>query len=195
MQTDVTQQLGMHIETSMAFADQLTHKIIEVGEMIIEHLFAEGKVLCATEGRAYANGLHFMHAMMKQEGIDRPPLPSLLLGVHPSFLSVSGVDEGQVYAREIQAFGTKNDILLLLSTSGIEKNLGSACIAAKEKNIRKILIGKIEDINSAHEFLDDRDMVLPLPAQNIHQVLVLQLLALQQIVHVIEQTIFKQILE
>ncbi|MCX7116112.1 MAG: SIS domain-containing protein [Gammaproteobacteria bacterium] len=192
----VAQLLATHIESSITLADQLAGQIVQAGLNMAERLLADGKVLLCAHGRAFANGLHFAHALLRREGVERPPLPVVMLGADTALLqmALSEHQEDQVYAREIQALGHAQDILLVLATAGVTPALVQAMIAAKEKEIPVIFLTGLE-YSVLSEHLGETDMVLSLPSPLADRVLELQLVVLHGLCEVIDQTIFQQILE
>lgn len=186
----IIQLFALHIETSMALADQVVPKIVSAGQCVADRLLAGGKVLVCAHGHAFSNGLHFVQILLHgQEEGDRPPLPAMLLGTN-----MIGAEEhpDQVYAREIQALGQEQDVVLLLSaeTKTIASTLVQAAIAAKEKNIPVIVLTNLRD-EILTGLMRETDQQLQIGASSTMLTLVLQLIVLNGLSEVIDYTIFR----
>jgi D-sedoheptulose 7-phosphate isomerase len=72
--------------------------------------------------------------------IVRPGIPALALTTDTSILTAGGNDIGfdNVFARQIEALGNPEDVILAISTSGNSVNILKALEMAKEKNIKSI---------------------------------------------------------
>ena len=114
----------------------------------ISHLvltFREGhSVFSCGNGGSMCDAMHFAEELTGRYRKNRKPLPATAIA-DPSHLSCVANDFGynQVFSRYIEAWGSKGDCLLAISTSGNSKNVILATEAAKQKNIKVIgLLGK-----------------------------------------------------
>lgn len=194
MEDKITQLLSAHIESAILLADQLSSLIVRAGARLTEALLADGKVLLCAHGRSYANGLHFLYAMLNRYEVERPALPVLMLGMHPHILHVLLKErhDDQVFSREIQAFGSSQDVLLILSTTANAPSLVQALHVAKEKGIDSIVIcGETEGV-LAH-YLGPSDCLIQLPSSSPLRILELQLVAMHAICTIIDTTLFGEV--
>ena len=69
--------------------------------------------------------------------INRPALPMISLALDTSSLTACGNDYSfdEIYSRNLEALGSKNDLLLCISTSGNSKNIINVIRVAKKKKI------------------------------------------------------------
>ena len=77
--------------------------------------------------------------------INRAPIKSIALTTDTSILTAISNDYSfeQVFKRQIQALGSKKDLLIVISTSGNSKNIIEAVKEAKKKGIKTFaLLGK-----------------------------------------------------
>jgi D-sedoheptulose 7-phosphate isomerase len=72
---------------------------------------------------------------------DRRPLPAIAL-TDPAHVTAVGNDYGfgEVFSRGVQAYGKKDDVLIGISTSGNSENVIRAVAAAKEIEMKIILL-------------------------------------------------------
>jgi D-sedoheptulose 7-phosphate isomerase len=76
---------------------------------------------------------------------DRRPYPALNLAQGGSLLTATGNDYGfdEIFARQVAAYGVKNDLLIGLTTSGKSKNIRRALEEGKKRKLKTIaLLGR-----------------------------------------------------
>ena len=110
-------------------------------------LGAGGKLLAAGNGGSAAEAQHLTAELLGRLGSarDRPPLPAVALHADTSTLTALGNDYGfdTVFARQVEALGCPNDILVVLSTSGASSNLVRAVEAASDRGMISVgLLGR-----------------------------------------------------
>ena len=114
---------------------------------------AGGKLLVCGNGGSAADSQHIVAELVGRFLAERPGYPALALTANTSTLTAVGNDYGfdQVFARQVQAMGGPNDVLLVISTSGNSTN----CVLAVEEARRHRM--------KAHGFLGgDGGRLLPL---------------------------------
>ena len=91
-----------------------------------------GKVLVAGNGGSHADALHFAEEFTGKYRKERRPLPVMALG-EATHATCTANDFGfeEIFARQVEAFARKGDLLLLLSTSGNSMNLVKAAETAR----------------------------------------------------------------
>ncbi len=83
--------------------------------------------------------------MINRFEMERPGLPAIALTTDTSILSAVANDNSyeQVFAKQVQALGQSEDILLAISTSGNSGNVVKAIDAAQERGMHVVaLTGK-----------------------------------------------------
>lgn len=196
MEEYVTSLLAAHIETSLTLADQLPQSIVQAGLKITESLLDDGKILLCARGRSFANGLHFVTAMLNRYEVDRPPLPIVMLGGYVSILQQALMDgnDDQIFAREVQALGQPKDVLLILMLTGESAHWAHVIYAAKEKRMRCIVVC-VQEEEGLSEQLDPSDIEVCLPAASSSRLIEMQLLVLHGFCEVVDHALFAQIME
>jgi D-sedoheptulose 7-phosphate isomerase len=118
--------------------------IEEAASMIAECFQRGGKLLIAGNGGSLCDAIHFAEEFTGQFRKLRPALPAIALA-DPGHLTCVANDMGfeTVFARGVDAFGVKGDILIVLTTSGNSSNLTQAVMMAKKKGLQTIaFLGK-----------------------------------------------------
>jgi D-sedoheptulose 7-phosphate isomerase len=95
------------------------------------------KLLFAGNGGSAADAQHLAGELVSRFNFDRPGLPAIALTTDTSVLTAIGNDSGYelVFARQVNALGTRGDIFVAISTSGRSPNILRALEEAREKGL------------------------------------------------------------
>ncbi|MDX5446770.1 MAG: D-sedoheptulose 7-phosphate isomerase [Bacteroidota bacterium] len=119
-------------------------QIQKAGDMMVQSLRNEGKIISCGNGGSMCDAMHFAEELTGRYRDDRPSIGALSIS-DPSHLSCVGNDYGYDYGfqRFIEGVGRSGDVLLAISTSGNSGNVIRAVEAAKQKGMRVVaLTGK-----------------------------------------------------
>lgn len=111
--------------------------INQMGTTIIKSLQNNGCVFIAGNGGSAADAQHFAAELTGRFVAERRPLAGIALTVDTSALTAIANDYGydEVFARQLNGIGRKDDIFIGISTSGNSSNVLRAIETAKEKQI------------------------------------------------------------
>ena len=186
---------GLNIEGKIAMADTMSTAIANAANRLVRCLLSDNKILLCGNGGSAANCLHFSAAMLNHFEVERPPLPVMALTNDLSALTAIA-NEGhydQVFARQIQALGHENDVLLALSTTGNSNSILAAVNAANEKGIDTIaLSGRDGGVLANH--LGPEDIELRAPGDTAARIRETHLFILHCFCDLIDQSLFGQML-
>lgn len=134
------------LEVLQQFANdpQQMSQIQKAGDMMVQSLRNEGKIISCGNGGSMCDAMHFAEELTGRYRDDRPSIGALSIS-DPSHLSCVGNDYGYEYGfqRFIEGVGRSGDVLLAISTSGNSGNVIRAVEAAKQKGMRVVaLTGK-----------------------------------------------------
>ena len=130
-------------------------QLIEASTLVVGSFRNRGKLLVCGNGGSAADAQHYAAELIVRlsHDIERPGLPAVALTTDSSILTAGGNDIGfdNIFARQVEALGHPEDVLLVISTSGNSKNILNALQVAKEKNLKSIGFlgsngGKCKDI-------------------------------------------------
>ena len=116
---------------------------------IVNSLEKGGKVIFFGNGGSAADAEHLSAEFVGRFRADRRPLASIALGSNSAVVTALGNDYGfeeTVFARELEALGKPEDVIVALTTSGRSPNVVWALAKAKELGIESIAI-----VGSAHD--------------------------------------------
>jgi len=116
--------------------------LIEASKLIVGSFRNRGKLMICGNGGSAADAQHYAAEMIVRlsHDIERPGLPAVALTTDTSILTAGGNDIGfdNIFARQVEALGHPEDILLVISTSGNSKNILNALDAAKDKKVKRV---------------------------------------------------------
>lgn len=118
-------------------------KVVEViKNQIFRTLSNNGKIFLCGNGGSAADAQHLAAELMVRlrHKINRNPYPVISLALDISTLTACSNDYGynKIFSRPLAALGAKNDILIVISTSGNSQNIIEVLKLAKEKEIISI---------------------------------------------------------
>ncbi len=97
-----------------------------------------GKFMVCGNGGSASDSQHIVAELAGRFLAERPGYAALALTTNTSILTAVGNDYGfqQIFARQVQALGGPQDVLLVLSTSGNSANCVAAVAAARDHGMR-----------------------------------------------------------
>jgi D-sedoheptulose 7-phosphate isomerase len=119
--------------------------VVEIVQSITDSLRQGKKILIFGNGGSAADAQHIAAEFVNRFLFDRAPLPAIALTTDTSILtSISNdMDFSLIFARQIEALGTKGDIAWGITTSGRSPNMIEGFRKAKEMGLATIaLTGK-----------------------------------------------------
>lgn len=186
---------GVNIESKIAMADTMSIDIARAAQRLVTCLLNDNKIFLCGNGGSAANCLHFSAAMLNHFDVERPPLPVIALTTDIPVMTAIA-NEGhyeQIFARQIQALGQENDVLIALSTTGNSSSVLNAVNAANEKGIDTIaLIGRDGGVLANH--LGPEDVELRVPGDTAARIRETHLFILHCFCDLIDQSLFGQTL-
>lgn len=121
-----------------------TTAIEHAARILSEAIAGGGKIISCGNGGSMTDAMHFAEELSGVFREKRRALPALSIS-DPSHITCTANDYGfdAVFARFVEGIGRKEDVLLVLSTSGNSLNIIKAVEAAREKGMKVVgLTGK-----------------------------------------------------
>ncbi len=117
-------------------------QIVQIAELAIESLKKGGKVIIFGNGGSASDSQHIAAELVGRFKKDRAGLPAIALTTNTSILTAVANDYGYdvVFAKQIEALGQKNDLIIGISTSGKAKNVASAIKQAKKMGLKTVAL-------------------------------------------------------
>jgi len=133
------------LDVKRRFFDAHAADVQRAAQMIADTFKAKGKLLLFGNGGSAADAQHIAGEMVNKFLKDRRALPAIALTTDGGVLTCIGNDTGfgNIFARQVEALGTKGDVCLAISTSGKSPNISIACEQARKQGISVIgLLGR-----------------------------------------------------
>ena len=152
------EQIKKIIEDSIRTKKDLISKklddIEQGAKIIIDALKRGNKVLVCGNGGSAADAQHFVAELVIRFEKDRTGLPAIALTSNTSNITAGANDLGfdNIFSKQVEALGSKGDVLIGITTSGNSPNVIKAFEKAKQKGMRCVCLngkdgGKINEMN------------------------------------------------
>jgi D-sedoheptulose 7-phosphate isomerase len=114
-------------------------KIEMAGNLMVKSLNSGGKIISCGNGGSLCDAMHFAEELTGRFQNDRRPLPAIAIS-DPAHITCVANDFGfeYIFSRTVEALGNKDDVLLVISTSGNSKNILNAIDSAKKKGMKVV---------------------------------------------------------
>jgi phosphoheptose isomerase len=137
------QVVTTNIADAKALLEQLAgleSKIEAAAEMIAAALLSGHKLLACGNGGSAADASHLTTEFVARFDRERRAYPAISLAAHGGDLTAIGNDYSfaDLFARQVQAYGSPNDVLVVFTTSGRSENIFRALAAAKDLSVKTI---------------------------------------------------------
>jgi D-sedoheptulose 7-phosphate isomerase len=134
------------IEVKRRFFAEHAPDVARAAEIVADCFRAGGKLLVCGNGGSAADAQHIAGEFVNQFLLkNRRALPALALTTDGGVLTCVANDSGfeRVFARQVEAFGARNDVLLAITTSGASPNIAAAAEVARERGVKVVgLLGR-----------------------------------------------------
>lgn len=170
--------------------EDMGDRILDMAAVISGVLGSGGKLLLAGNGGSAADASHFAGEMIVRltSERNRQSLPAIALCVDPSVMTACANDYGfdNVFARQVEGLGHKNDMLMVISTSGNSANLIKAVQAAREQGM--LTTALLGGTGGKLAGMVDRSLIVPHPStQRVQEE---QIFIIHSLVDLIESDLF-----
>lgn len=179
------------VSTFQRSKQQMTNGIFEAALMLTNCFRKNRKVLVCGNGGSAAESQHLVAELVGRFEIpQRKALPAIALSADTAVLTAWSNDIGydDVFARQVEAYGQKGDVLFCFSTSGQSVNVINAIKTALERGMQCItLSGK-----GGGEIASYSNINLIVPSDNTQRIQELHLHIIHTICQLVETRLFGQ---
>lgn len=188
----IKQHFNDSIHTKIMAADTLIDVIHRAAEMLVQALLSNNKILTCGNGGSAASAQQFAEIMLNRFDTERPSLPAIALSVGSTTLTSIADDfhYSEIFAKQIEAFGQPNDILMVFSPNGNSKNILDAIETAHQRQLRVIALtgqdgGEVATLLDTHQ-----DIEIRVPADSLARIKETHLLIIHCLCDAIDQCLF-----
>jgi D-sedoheptulose 7-phosphate isomerase len=162
MDDRITAIVAESLEVKRRYFAEHSEEIAEAARVIAGAFGVGGKLLICGNGGSAADAQHIAGEFVNQfvrKG--RRALPALALSTDGGVLTCIANDTGfeRVFARQVEAFGVRGDVLLAISTSGNSPNVVAAVEEARRREMK--VVGLLGRDGGRVRALCDLAMVVP----------------------------------
>ena len=171
--------------------EQLASGVLNAGDLLAQILESGGKILICGNGGSAAEAMHMSAELVGRFEMDRPGLAAVALGSDCPILTAlsNDFDYEKVFAKQIQALGSEQDVLIAITTSGNSGNICRAIEAAHDTEIPVVLISG-KDGGRAAQLLTSNDIELRVPATSTARIQEVHLLLVHSLCDHIDHSLF-----
>ncbi len=128
-------------DTKRNFIEENLNEVYDTFLDIAKHVKQKGKILLCGNGGSAADAQHIAAELVGRFQLERRALPAVALTTDTSILTAVANDYSfdKIFARQVEAIGSKGDVLIGISTSGNSRNVLLA--VQKAKDIGLLTIG------------------------------------------------------
>ena len=151
-----------NLNQSILLKKKLNNKKLKINilksiEIIKNSIEAGGKILLCGNGGSAADAQHLAAEFLVRlrPNINRKPISAISLAMDTSTITACANDYSfdKLFSRNLEAIGSKKDILIVISTSGNSKNIINVLKTAQKKNIYSIAMlggngGKVKNLTN-----------------------------------------------
>jgi len=164
-------------------------RIEKMAKAIVDCFQKGNKVLICGNGGSNCDALHFAEEFTGRFRKDRPALPVIPIS-ESSHITCVGNDYGfeEIFARGVEAYGKKEDIVIGISTSGNSENVIRALKKGKEIGlVTMALLGR-----DGGKLKDTTDLELIVQAETTDRIQEVHMLALHIVIEMVERMLFPE---
>ncbi|NQW26715.1 MAG: D-sedoheptulose 7-phosphate isomerase [Flammeovirgaceae bacterium] len=122
-------------------SEEMLQCVSDIAAVMINAIQEGGKIISCGNGGSHCDAVHFAEELTGRYRDHRKALPAMAIS-DAAHLTCVGNDYGfeAIFSRFIEGMGNSGDVLLAISTSGNSMNIVNAVRAAKEKNMKTIVL-------------------------------------------------------
>ena len=163
---------GINLRQELLHDNVMVLNIKKAGELACNAIRSGHKILLCGNGGSASDAQHIAAELVGRFVKERKGLPAIALTTDTSVLTSIGNDYSfeEIFSRQVEALGSKGDLLIGISTSGNSENVYRAMCKAKEFDLETIGLlggtgGKCKNISDHLLLINSHE---PARVQEIH---------------------------
>lgn len=173
------------------FAKDCSKSLSDAAQLVAEAFSLGSKVLICGNGGSAADAQHIAAEFVSSFSRDifRKALPAIALTVDTSIITAYGNDFNfdDIFARQVEAYGLKGDVLIALTTSGSSKNCISAVKEAKNKGLKTIAFTRTSGV-----ICKEVDVAIEIPSINTQHIQECHIIGYHILAEIVENLLFRK---
>lgn len=192
---DLQERISGHFRESIATKEkslaELVGPIHSAGDVMVQCLLNDKKILCCGNGGSAGDAQHFASELLNRFERERPGLPALAVTTDCNTMTAIANDYGfkEVFSKQVTALGQAGDVLLAISTSGNSENVIEAIKAAHNREMTVVaLTGK--DGGNMAATLSNQDIEVRVPSDRTARIQEVHLVVIHSLCDFIDTQLF-----
>ncbi len=188
----IKQHFNDSIHTKIMAADTLIDVISGAGELLVQCLLTNNKILTCGNGGSAANAQHFTEIMLNRFDTERPSLPAIALSMGSTILTSIADDchYADIFSKQIEALGQPEDTLLVYTPYGNSKNILDAIETGHQRGMKVIALTGCDGGEVSALLNPNTDIEIRVPAESRARIQETHLLITHCLCDVIDQSLF-----
>ena len=162
--------------------------ISETAKFILDSVTNNGNILVCGNGGSHSDAQHFAGELVNFFTRDHKALNVITLGTNSAVASAWSNDHSfeDQFAREVEAYGNSNSLLIGITTSGKSKNVNNAFSKANSLGIKTLALTS----KKALPYLASNiDLIIPVPVNETHKIQELHIVIYHAICILVEENL------
>lgn len=162
--------------------------ISETAKLILDSVTNNGNILVCGNGGSHSDAQHFAGELVNFFTRDHKALNVITLGTNSAVASAWSNDHSfeDQFAREVEAYGNSNSLLIGITTSGKSKNVNNAFSKANSLGIKTLALTS----KKALPYLASNiDLIIPVPVNETHKIQELHIVIYHAICILVEENL------
>jgi D-sedoheptulose 7-phosphate isomerase len=162
--------------------------ISETAKLILDSVTNNGNILVCGNGGSHSDAQHFAGELVNFFTRDHKALNVITLGTNSAVTSAWSNDHSfeDQFAREVEAYGNSNSLLIGITTSGKSKNVNNAFSKANSLGIKTLALTS----KKALPYLASNiDLIIPVPVNETHKIQELHIVIYHAICILVEENL------
>ena len=162
--------------------------ISETVKLILDSVTNNGNILVCGNGGSHSDAQHFAGELVNFFTRDHKALNVITLGTNSAVASAWSNDHSfeDQFAREVEAYGNSNSLLIGITTSGKSKNINNAFSKANSLGIKTLALTS----KKALPYLASNiDLIIPVPVNETHKIQELHIVIYHAICILVEENL------
>lgn len=167
---------------------ELIGLISETAKLILDSVSNNGNILVCGNGGSHSDAQHFAGELVNFFTRDHKALNVITLGTNSAVASAWSNDHSfeDQFAREVEAYGNSNSLLIGITTSGKSKNVNNAFSKANSLGIKTLALTS----KKALPYLASNiDLIIPVPVNETHKIQELHIVIYHAICILVEENL------
>ena len=162
--------------------------ISETAKLILDSVTNNGNILVCGNGGSHSDAQHFAGELVNFFTRDHKALNVITLGTNSAVTSAWSNDHSfeDQFAREVEAYGNSNSLLIGITTSGKSKNVNNAFSKANSLGIKTLALTS----KKALPYLASNiDLIIPVPVNETHKIQELHIVIYHAVCILVEENL------